>query len=59
MDINSLESAIDENTAAVIFINPSNPTGAVFSRSHMEKLVSVCEHYKVFHLGFQLVSMIS
>lgn len=47
VDTDSLEDAIDENTAAVIFINPSNPTGAVFKRNHMQKLVDICEKYKV------------
>ena len=32
VDIESLENAIDDQTAAVIFINPSNPCGAVFSQ---------------------------
>ena len=47
MNLESLENAIDENIAAVIFINPSNPCGAVFSKVHQEKLVDMCERYKV------------
>jgi aspartate/methionine/tyrosine aminotransferase len=31
----------------VIFINPSNPTGAVFKQDHMERLVELCELYKI------------
>ena len=31
----------------MVFINPSNPTGAVFERNHMEELVEICEKYKV------------
>jgi len=47
VDIESLENAIDDQTAAVIFINPSNPCGAVFSREHMEKLVDLCDRYRL------------
>ena len=47
VDVQSLENAIDEDTATVVFINPSNPCGAVFGRDHMERLVSLCDQYKV------------
>ena len=47
VDVQSLENAIDEDTAAVVFINPSNPCGAVFGRDHMERLVGLCDQYKV------------
>ena len=39
--------AIDEKTAAVVFNNPSNPTGALFDRKHMEQLVAICDKFKV------------
>ena len=48
----SLENAIDEQTAAVIFINPSNPCGAVFSKAHQDKLVDLCEQYKVYNIVY-------
>ncbi|CBY34005.1 unnamed protein product [Oikopleura dioica] len=47
VDYDSLENAIDDKTCAVIFINPSNPTGAVFKQDHMERLVELCEQYKI------------
>lgn len=47
MDVQSLENAIDEDTACVIFINPSNPCGTVFGRDHMERLVDLCDRYKL------------
>ena len=47
VDIESLEHSIDEETAAVVFNNPSNPTGALFDRNHMEQLVAVCDKFKV------------
>lgn len=50
MDTDSLEDAIDENTAAVVFINPSNPCGAVFTKKHQQKLVDICEQYKVIKI---------
>ncbi|CBY30494.1 unnamed protein product [Oikopleura dioica] len=47
VDIESLENMIDEKTRAVVFNNPSNPTGAVFKQDHMERLVELCEKYKI------------
>lgn len=31
----------------MVFNNPSNPTGAVFKQDHMERLVELCEKYKI------------
>lgn len=47
IDVNQLESLIDENTAAIVINNPSNPCGSVYSRSHLQDVLKVCEIYKV------------
>lgn len=45
-DLKQMESLIDEKTAAIVVINPSNPCGSVFSRSHLEDVLAVAEkHY--------------
>ena len=31
----------------MIFINPSNPCGTVFGRDHQERLVDLCDRYKL------------
>ncbi|XP_036604820.1 tyrosine aminotransferase [Trichosurus vulpecula] len=41
IDLKHLESLIDEKTACLIVNNPSNPCGSVFSKSHLQKILSV------------------
>ncbi|NOX18395.1 MAG: pyridoxal phosphate-dependent aminotransferase [Chlorobi bacterium] len=36
-----LESKITDRTAAIIFCNPSNPTGAAYSKSEIERLTEI------------------
>ncbi|XP_072492613.1 tyrosine aminotransferase [Notamacropus eugenii] len=41
IDLKHLESLIDEKTACLIVNNPSNPCGSVFSKRHLQKILSV------------------
>jgi len=43
VDLDHLESQIDQNTAAIIVNNPSNPCGSVFSKQHCLDILSVAE----------------
>ncbi len=44
-DINDIKSKIDKNTRAIILINPNNPTGAVYTRETLTKIVDIAlEH---------------
>ncbi|KAJ1967578.1 hypothetical protein IWQ62_001770 [Dispira parvispora] len=47
VDLADFESLIDDNTAAVIINNPSNPCGSVFSRTHLLAILAVCERNHV------------
>ncbi|XP_060552086.1 tyrosine aminotransferase-like isoform X2 [Ruditapes philippinarum] len=47
IDLNHLESLIDDHTAAIILNNPSNPCGSVFSKQHLKDFLQICETYKV------------
>ena len=42
-----LERQIDEDTAAIIINNPSNPCGSVYSRQHLLDILAVAEKKKV------------
>lgn len=41
LDIDAIEAAITERTAAVIIDSPNNPTGAVYPREDLERLAGV------------------
>lgn len=41
MDLEQLEAQIDDQTAAIVLNNPSNPCGSVYSRSHLNAILQV------------------
>ena len=41
MDLDQLEEQIDDQTAAIVVNNPSNPCGSVYGRSHLEAILQV------------------
>lgn len=47
VDLVMLEEQIDENTAAIVVNNPSNPCGSVFSVDHLKKILEVAARNKV------------
>mmetsp|Transcript_25244 Transcript_25244/g.29117 ORF Transcript_25244/g.29117 Transcript_25244/m.29117 type:complete len:130 (+) Transcript_25244:403-792(+) len=47
IDLESLESQIDEKTKFIMVVNPSNPCGSVFSKAHMEEIIAVSEKHQV------------
>lgn len=49
-DMADLEAQINAHpdVAAILIINPNNPTGAVYSKETLEKMVDLAEKYKLF-----------
>ena len=47
VDLEDLERQIDDNTAAIIVNNPSNPCGSVYSRQHLLDILAVAEKHRV------------
>lgn len=47
MDLVSLENQIDENTAAIIVNNPSNPCGSVYTSQHLKDIIDVASRNRV------------
>lgn len=40
VDLESVETVADENTVAMVIINPGNPCGNVYSYDHLKKVIS-------------------
>ena len=47
VDLVQLESLIDDTTCAILINNPSNPTGANWSREHIEALLEVAYRHRL------------
>jgi len=45
LDLGALERAITRRTTAVLFSNPNNPTGTVYSRAQITELVEIAERH--------------
>ncbi|KAL7011425.1 hypothetical protein ACKWTF_014259 [Chironomus riparius] len=45
IDLDHLEELVDENTAAIIVTNPSNPCGSVFTESHTLDIIEIAERH--------------
>lgn len=47
VDLRSLESLIDVNTAAIVVNNPSNPCGSVYTKEHLCDIIELASRYCV------------
>lgn len=47
IDLQQMESLIDERTVAIVINNPNNPTGAVYSREHLEAILRLAKANRV------------
>ncbi|VDL69495.1 unnamed protein product [Nippostrongylus brasiliensis] len=47
IDLEYMESLIDERTRAVIINNPGNPTGIVFPKEHLEDILKLASRYQL------------
>ena len=46
-DLQDLESKITQNTRGIVVINPNNPTGAVYPKEILEKIVDLAVRHKL------------
>ena len=49
-----LEAAITPKTKCIIFNNPSNPTGMVYTREELEPLAAVCVKHEVYIIADEI-----
>lgn len=48
IDLEHLATLVDEKTRFLWIVNPSNPCGSIFPRSHMEEIFAFCRTHKLF-----------
>lgn len=44
VDLDGVEALADENTVAMVIVNPNNPCGCVYSYDHLAKVPSIYAH---------------
>lgn len=58
MTLEELRSAVTDKTKMILINNPSNPTGAVYTREELEPLVNFCIHNRLFILADEIYEKI-
>ncbi|WP_420098207.1 pyridoxal phosphate-dependent aminotransferase [Corynebacterium sp.] len=56
--IEDIESKITERTKAIVIINPNNPTGAVYSREVVQKIVDIAREHSLLLLSDEIYDKI-
>jgi len=47
-DVTEIESRLDDQVKAILFCNPNNPTGTVFTEAEVHLLVDLCTRHDLF-----------
>lgn len=56
--IEDIRAKVTERTKAIVVINPNNPTGAVYSREVLQKIVDVAREYSLLILADEIYDKI-
>ncbi|MDO5671164.1 MAG: pyridoxal phosphate-dependent aminotransferase [Corynebacterium sp.] len=56
--IEDIRAKVTEKTKAIVVINPNNPTGAVYSKEVLEKIVEVAREYELLILADEIYDRI-
>ncbi|AZA08364.1 pyridoxal phosphate-dependent aminotransferase [Corynebacterium pseudopelargi] len=56
--IEDIKSKVNENTKAIVVINPNNPTGAVYSREVLQQIVDIAREHDLLILADEIYDRI-
>lgn len=56
LDFEKIEKAITEKTKALVFVNPSNPTGKSYSQDEVDKLYALCRKQNIYLISDEVYS---
>lgn len=56
--IEDIKSKVNENTKAIVVVNPNNPTGAVYSREVLQQIVEVAREHDLLILADEIYDRI-
>ncbi|XP_019432166.1 PREDICTED: probable aminotransferase TAT2 [Lupinus angustifolius] len=59
VDLDSLEAIADENTVAMVLINPSNPCGNVFTHQHLKRVAEAARKLGIFLISDEVYAHIA
>jgi alanine-synthesizing transaminase len=57
-DVDHVAAQVTEQTKAIVIINPNNPTGAVYSRDTLERLLEVARRHRLLVLTDEIYDQI-
>lgn len=57
-DVEDMRRKITSKTKAIVLINPNNPTGSVYSRDTIEKIIALCAEHSLILLSDEIYDRI-
>ncbi|KAL7588020.1 hypothetical protein Lser_V15G40549 [Lactuca serriola] len=59
VDLDSVESLVDENTVIMVIIKPGNPCGNVFTHQHLKKVAEIARNLRILVISDEVYDHIA